>query len=380
MEACINILLLGRSGAGKSSLANYLYQQEVFKTGDGSPVTAFGDDIKSASIATRDHTINIFDAPGLEPANFFRWKKEIGDFMGERSAFDSEPSRWIHGAFYVVNAASERIEPAEIEIIREFPQEFHFPISVVFTNCDAADKVSMDTLAACLEKDVPGIRISRVCSVKRKKRGGAEVEPFGRDELLRGHAEKVAFYFEQRVGIHLFGTVLPQVFGAFILTTKNRIDDSDIGLVSLMSDSDAAMNSLLDINALELEISEHHAIRDLEGVAENLDAYIAALNVRFHSVHDVLERMMDIDFDSEMERLAPMMKEITEQLESESVFDKIGALFKVGWFLLTVKGQLCDVMDNFEAFALEKCFSSEKECRRNLADPLAFQAYAEDVL
>lgn len=379
MEACINILLLGRSGAGKSSLANYLYQQEVFKARDGSPVTTFGNDMKSASIATHDYTINLFDAPGLEPANFFRWKKEIGNFMGDRSAFDAEPSSWIHGAFYVVNAASERIEPAEVEILRAFPQEFHFPISVVFTNCDATDRVSIDTLAACLEKEVPGIRISRVCSVKRKKRDGAEVEPFGRDELLRGHAEKVAFCFEQRMGIHLFGTVLPQVFGAFVLTTKKRIENSDVGLFSLIRDSDAAMNSLLDINELELEISEHHAIRELEGVAEKLDAYTAALNVCFHSLHDVLERMMDVDFDSEMEKLAPMMKKIMDKMESESVFDNIDALFKVGWFLLTVKGQLCDVMDNFESFVLKKCSNSERECRRNLADPLAFQTYTEGV-
>ena len=34
----INILILGKTGVGKSSFCNYIFDQELFRTGTGKPV------------------------------------------------------------------------------------------------------------------------------------------------------------------------------------------------------------------------------------------------------------------------------------------------------------------------------------------------------
>lgn len=42
-----NVVLMDKSGAGKSSFANYLFEEEIFTSGIGKPVT---DDLESDSI------------------------------------------------------------------------------------------------------------------------------------------------------------------------------------------------------------------------------------------------------------------------------------------------------------------------------------------
>ena len=375
MDATINILLLGRSGAGKSSLANYLYQKEIFKTGDGAPVTEFGKkDMDRVSIEKGDYTINIFDAPGLEPANYAKWKSEIGVFSERRSAFHASPSQWIHGAFYVINAASKRIEPAELDIIKNFPKEFYFPISVVFTNCDSASSEDIQDMKGYLEQKIPGIQIFQVCSVERKKRGGHIVQAFGREELLKGHADKVAFYFEQRMGIHFFDVVLPDTFHLYISRMKRKVKDSDLGFFTFLKDQDS-LDQLIDVDQLEDELMKSQEIKVFEEFVGKLDEYVTALGATPHVLEEALDRMMSIDLDDEMERIAPFMKEISDSMESDSFLDKVGAVFKMGWFLMTLKGQLCDMLDNMESFAIDKCHANRDECREKLANPLAFYSY-----
>lgn len=87
MAGSINLVLIGRSGAGKSSLANYLYGKELFKTGEGAPVTEFGKKWAMATLpdANGEFKINVYDSPGLEPDNFQQWKSDFEKNMDHRS-------------------------------------------------------------------------------------------------------------------------------------------------------------------------------------------------------------------------------------------------------------------------------------------------------
>lgn len=70
-----NILILGMSGVGKSSFVNYLYGQEVVKTGAGRPVT--GMKIEKLSCNLENIILNIYDSWGLEANKSKEWKKLI---------------------------------------------------------------------------------------------------------------------------------------------------------------------------------------------------------------------------------------------------------------------------------------------------------------
>ena len=39
----VNVMILGQSGVGKSSLLNYLFDSQLVKTGAGKPVTKKGE-------------------------------------------------------------------------------------------------------------------------------------------------------------------------------------------------------------------------------------------------------------------------------------------------------------------------------------------------
>ena len=64
MENCANILLLGKTGVGKSSFINYFIGQPLAKVGDGRPVTQ--DYFTPYEIADGEYPIRIFDTKGLE--------------------------------------------------------------------------------------------------------------------------------------------------------------------------------------------------------------------------------------------------------------------------------------------------------------------------
>ncbi len=63
MQSSLNILIIGKSGSGKSSLINYLYGKNIAKTGVGRPVTQNGFD--KYSINWENINVEIYDSVGL---------------------------------------------------------------------------------------------------------------------------------------------------------------------------------------------------------------------------------------------------------------------------------------------------------------------------
>ena len=61
----INILIAGRSGVGKSTLINAVFQKNLAETGQGRPVTQNTREISKEGIP-----LTIFDSRGLERSQF----------------------------------------------------------------------------------------------------------------------------------------------------------------------------------------------------------------------------------------------------------------------------------------------------------------------
>lgn len=67
MEQCANILLLGKTGVGKSTFINYLFEKDICVTGAGKPVTQNIYGYINKDIVNMP--IRVFDSKGLEVAN-----------------------------------------------------------------------------------------------------------------------------------------------------------------------------------------------------------------------------------------------------------------------------------------------------------------------
>lgn len=69
MGIACNVLIIGKTGTGKSSFANYLFDVDKFTTGSGEPVTSWAENFQAYHFKKNGIKINVFDSVGLEPDN-----------------------------------------------------------------------------------------------------------------------------------------------------------------------------------------------------------------------------------------------------------------------------------------------------------------------
>ncbi len=125
----INILIAGRSGVGKSTLINAIFQGNLATTGQGRPVTQNTREIRKEGIP-----LSIFDTRGLEMADFSRTIASLRSFVTER-AENIDPKQHIHVAWVCISEDLRRVEPAEEELVKTLAQ--HMPVIVVITKARA---------------------------------------------------------------------------------------------------------------------------------------------------------------------------------------------------------------------------------------------------
>ena len=71
-KTCARILLLGKTGVGKSSFVNYFLGKDVAVTGIGKPVT---QELKEFEIEHNGLYLNVTDSKGLEVENSEKIKR-----------------------------------------------------------------------------------------------------------------------------------------------------------------------------------------------------------------------------------------------------------------------------------------------------------------
>lgn len=137
-----NILLLGNTGVGKSSLINVIFGQEIASVSSVKPETR-----GFHKYEVPDVSVNLIDSEGfeLDNENFFR---EALDAFIEKNY--SDVKNQIHIAWYCISISSNRVLPFDIANIRCLRAK-GIPTCVVFTQCDN------DTPEGSIAKDLSKI-------------------------------------------------------------------------------------------------------------------------------------------------------------------------------------------------------------------------------
>lgn len=120
----VNILLVGKSGVGKSTLVNSVFRERIADTGVGKPVTKH-----LQKISREDVPITIYDTRGLElnPKIQKQVQDEIYNLIDDnRGTKDA-----VHVAYYCIQATSSRIEESEIDMIAAISKKI--PVILVLT-------------------------------------------------------------------------------------------------------------------------------------------------------------------------------------------------------------------------------------------------------
>jgi GTP-binding protein EngB required for normal cell division len=131
ITARYNIVVVGKAGAGKSELVNYLFGKPIRPSGIGTPITQIGFQETPFEIA--DVPASIFDSAGLEVGSYNKWKAALDDEFSRRGP-KSAIHNWFHTVLYCVQATGSRIEDFELGIINRFITD-KYKVIVVITKC-----------------------------------------------------------------------------------------------------------------------------------------------------------------------------------------------------------------------------------------------------
>ncbi len=144
-----NVLILGKCGAGKSTLANLVFGRNIFLTGAGRPVT------KSISyFNSQERGIGIFDSQGYEfgaeaENSFFH---EVVGFATKFCKVDDAEA--VHLCWYCIPASQERVQSIDVRTISEI-RALGIPTAIILTKSDLISIESLARLLKVLQQKLP---------------------------------------------------------------------------------------------------------------------------------------------------------------------------------------------------------------------------------
>lgn len=325
-----NILLIGKSGVGKSSLLNYIFDDEIVETGAGAPVTKEGIHKKVFNYRD-DFTLSIYDSWGLEPNKVEEWKTYVIDEVKKHEK--ENVSDWFNTIIFCVSAASGRVEDFELDVLRELKKDMNHVI-VVITHCQHNNSNTMERASAMKDRvkeaGLDNNDIIYACSCEKKLINGDKVERFGKEEILsqiiinlwKNFKEKLPNVIKEQVKKKFkseYDSLHEKVADGFIFRRKHNIEEFEKELnkefekflCQVTSDVNQRFaeaydyyNCLSKMYCFPLFLNEYELYKDPDMTFSALKQY-------------------EIDVDKSLYKITQMLSKVWSEASSKSVKDAL---------------------------------------------------------
>ena len=147
----LNVVVIGKTGVGKSTLINSVFGENVAEVGLGRPVT------QSIRKLEKEGTpLAIYDTPGLELQDDHSAEnllEQVTNLIND-GIQSEDVNQAIHCIWYCINTASSRVEPTEMNFLRklgENTKRCNVPVILVLTQ--AFSKKKTEEMVTALRKE-----------------------------------------------------------------------------------------------------------------------------------------------------------------------------------------------------------------------------------
>lgn len=178
-----NIVIMGQSGSGKSTIVNAIIREEVALTGKGTSKTQKNQMYSSFYRLKNDYwTLNLYDTVGIE-LNEEVTESTLRDIKARLRKTQIESSvQDVNIVWFCINSRNSRFQDFELNLMRKLSHEYEIPFVIVMTQ--SIDN-QIGELENYIQTAMPKVPMMRVLAKDYPLRGGKVIEAYGLDELLR---------------------------------------------------------------------------------------------------------------------------------------------------------------------------------------------------
>ena len=249
-ELTLNLLILGKTGVGKSSLINALFGKEVAKAGPGKPISTH---IKKYETELDGKKVNLYDSMGFE-VNKEECITDINNALKEKG-IDKDIKDWFHSITYCIQAGGDRIEPFDIKIIKQFIDQ-KYNVIIALTKADQINEEKEKIFINSIKENTGIDTVVSISANHERKRGENEApKPFGLPEYKAAILVSWEKIFKDRIPLHIIEKLKEDIEKAKYDAPNYKPKDED-DLTKLAKDIQEYFNNILN-EKLQSHIKEN---------------------------------------------------------------------------------------------------------------------------